>query len=121
MNFVCVLAFSLMSCCRRHTQYYGGYHNNHKVINWLWDVLSSDFTPEECSLFLKVSHAHIPSCFFTTPLFVTSVLPVNIILSVFFTYLLCACKACLKRMLTKGINDVCVYVCVRVNFLFLSL
>lgn len=38
---------------RRHTQYYGGYHNNHKVINWLWDVLSSDFTPQERCLFLK--------------------------------------------------------------------
>ncbi|KAK7473434.1 hypothetical protein BaRGS_00035310 [Batillaria attramentaria] len=38
---------------RRHTQYYGGYHNNHKVINWLWDVLNSDFTPAERSLFLK--------------------------------------------------------------------
>ncbi|XP_076453206.1 ubiquitin-protein ligase E3B-like [Babylonia areolata] len=38
---------------RRHTQYYGGYHNNHKVINWLWDVLNTDFTPNERSLFLK--------------------------------------------------------------------
>ncbi|KAK7087302.1 ubiquitin-protein ligase E3B-like isoform X2 [Littorina saxatilis] len=38
---------------RRHTQYYGGYHNNHKVINWLWDVLNGDFTHDERSLFLK--------------------------------------------------------------------
>ncbi|KAK3084530.1 hypothetical protein FSP39_014813 [Pinctada imbricata] len=38
---------------RRHTQYYGGYHNNHKVINWLWDILDKDFTNQERGLFLK--------------------------------------------------------------------
>ncbi|XP_041348845.1 ubiquitin-protein ligase E3B-like [Gigantopelta aegis] len=38
---------------RRHTQYYGGYHNNHKVINWLWVILEKDFTLMERSLFLK--------------------------------------------------------------------
>lgn len=38
---------------RRHTQYYGGYHNNHKVINWLWDILENSFTPQERGLFLK--------------------------------------------------------------------
>ncbi|XP_064612255.1 ubiquitin-protein ligase E3B-like [Liolophura sinensis] len=38
---------------RRHTQYYGGYHNNHKVICWLWDILNRDFSQEEKGLFLK--------------------------------------------------------------------
>uniref|UniRef100_A0A6G1SIZ1 Ubiquitin-protein ligase E3B n=1 Tax=Aceria tosichella TaxID=561515 RepID=A0A6G1SIZ1_9ACAR len=38
---------------RRHTKYFGGFHNNHRVICWLWDILESDFTPEEHSLFLK--------------------------------------------------------------------
>jgi ubiquitin-protein ligase E3 B len=38
---------------RRHTKYFGGFHNNHRVVCWLWDILESDFTPEEHSLFLK--------------------------------------------------------------------
>lgn len=43
---------------RKHTQYYGGFHNNHRVINWLWDVLDRDFTAQERSLFLKVKNAN---------------------------------------------------------------
>ena len=39
---------------RKHTQYYGGFHNSHKVISWLWDILQHDFTVEEKGLFLKV-------------------------------------------------------------------
>lgn len=38
---------------RKHTQYYGGFHNSHRVIGWLWDILENDFTPHERSLFLK--------------------------------------------------------------------
>ncbi|XP_074641839.1 ubiquitin-protein ligase E3B-like [Tubulanus polymorphus] len=38
---------------RKYTQYYGGFHNNHKVINWLWDILEKQFTAQERSLFLK--------------------------------------------------------------------
>lgn len=38
---------------RRHTKYFGGFHNNHRVICWLWDILEKDFTTEELSLFLK--------------------------------------------------------------------
>lgn len=38
---------------RRHTQYYGGFHDSHRVIGWLWDILSRDFTEEERKLFLK--------------------------------------------------------------------
>lgn len=38
---------------RRHTKYFGGFYNNHRVISWLWDVLEKDFTPEEHKLFLK--------------------------------------------------------------------
>ncbi|KFM66388.1 Ubiquitin-protein ligase E3B, partial [Stegodyphus mimosarum] len=38
---------------RKHTKYFGGFHNNHRVINWLWDVLEKDFTQEEHRMFLK--------------------------------------------------------------------
>ncbi|KAG5678886.1 hypothetical protein PVAND_008514 [Polypedilum vanderplanki] len=38
---------------RRHTSYFGGFHNDHRVINWLWDILAKDFTEEERRLFLK--------------------------------------------------------------------
>ncbi|ELT93611.1 hypothetical protein CAPTEDRAFT_162148 [Capitella teleta] len=38
---------------RKHTQYYGGFHNNHRVVSWLWDILDKDFNPKERSLFLK--------------------------------------------------------------------
>lgn len=38
---------------RKNTQYYGGFHNSHRVISWLWDILENDFTPHERSLFLK--------------------------------------------------------------------
>lgn len=38
---------------RRHTKYFGGFHNNHRVINWLWDVLEKDFSQEEHRMFLK--------------------------------------------------------------------
>lgn len=39
---------------RQHVQYYGGFHNSHRVVNWLWEVLENDFTAEERRLFLKV-------------------------------------------------------------------
>lgn len=39
---------------RRHTQYYGGFHDSHRVVCWLWDILEKDFTEEERGLFLKV-------------------------------------------------------------------
>lgn len=38
---------------KKHTVYYGGFHSSHRVILWLWDILSSDFTPEERAMFLK--------------------------------------------------------------------
>lgn len=38
---------------RRHTHYYGGFHDNHRVISWLWDILKRDFTQEEKGAFLK--------------------------------------------------------------------
>lgn len=43
---------------RRHTQYYGGFHDSHRVVNWLWDVLDRDFSEEERALFLKVVLMH---------------------------------------------------------------
>lgn len=38
---------------RKNTKYYGGFHNNHRVISWLWDILEKDFNPDEHSAFLK--------------------------------------------------------------------
>ncbi|XP_077457309.1 ubiquitin-protein ligase E3B isoform X2 [Stigmatopora argus] len=38
---------------KKHTVYYGGFHSSHRVIIWLWDILSSDFTSEERAMFLK--------------------------------------------------------------------
>ncbi|EEC03345.1 ubiquitin-transferase, putative [Ixodes scapularis] len=38
---------------RRHTKYFGGFHNNHRLVNWLWDILERDFNSEEHRLFLK--------------------------------------------------------------------
>ncbi|VDP00473.1 unnamed protein product [Soboliphyme baturini] len=38
---------------RKNVQYFGGFHNNHPVIKWLWSVLQDDFSPEERHLFLK--------------------------------------------------------------------
>ncbi|XP_054155444.1 ubiquitin-protein ligase E3B-like [Oppia nitens] len=38
---------------RKHTKYFGGFHNNHRVIIWLWDILEKDFSQEEHKLFLK--------------------------------------------------------------------
>ena len=44
---------------RKHTQYYGGFHDNHRVISWLWDILENDLNNEEKRLFLKVSALRI--------------------------------------------------------------
>ena len=38
---------------RKHTHYYGGFHDAHRVINWLWDILDKDFTSKERGSFLK--------------------------------------------------------------------
>ncbi|KAA0183295.1 hypothetical protein HAZT_HAZT003429 [Hyalella azteca] len=38
---------------RKHTQYYGGFHDNHRVVCWLWDILEKDLSAKELSLFLK--------------------------------------------------------------------
>ena len=49
-----VFVLSLLLLPRKHTSYYGGYHDNHRVIVWLWDILKSEFSEKERSLFLKV-------------------------------------------------------------------
>lgn len=56
---------------RKHTQYYGGFHDNHRVISWLWDILENDFSEEEKRLFLKVIPIHpVESAFRrSTPVF----------------------------------------------------
>jgi len=38
---------------RKHTHYYGGFHDNHRVIIWLWDILERDFEIRDRALFLK--------------------------------------------------------------------
>ena len=38
---------------RKHTQYYGGFHDKHRIICWLWDILEKDFSEPERRLFLK--------------------------------------------------------------------
>ncbi|XP_062543372.1 ubiquitin-protein ligase E3B [Armigeres subalbatus] len=38
---------------RKHTQYYGGFHDGHRVVGWLWDILAKDFSEDEKKLFLK--------------------------------------------------------------------
>lgn len=38
---------------RRNTKYYGGFHNNHRVIVWFWNLLENDFSNEELGLLLK--------------------------------------------------------------------
>ncbi|KAE8292221.1 Ubiquitin-protein ligase E3B [Larimichthys crocea] len=38
---------------KKHTVYYGGFHSSHRVIIWLWDILSTDFNAEERAMFLK--------------------------------------------------------------------
>ena len=40
---------------RRHTHYFGGFHDSHRVVCWLWDILDKDFNDEERRLFLKVT------------------------------------------------------------------
>lgn len=40
---------------RKHTQYYGGFHDSHKVVGWLWDILDKEFNENERAMFLKVT------------------------------------------------------------------
>ena len=44
---------------RKCTRYYGGYHDRHRVIQWLWDVLKNEFTAEQRSSFLKVTSYYL--------------------------------------------------------------
>ena len=42
-----------ISDLKHHIDYHGGYHAGHKVISWLWDILTNDFDIEERGKFLK--------------------------------------------------------------------
>ncbi|VDP38075.1 unnamed protein product [Schistosoma curassoni] len=44
---------SVTNDVKQHTRYSGGFHSNHRVIRWLWDILRRDFDDRERSLFLK--------------------------------------------------------------------
>ncbi|CAI5730593.1 unnamed protein product [Hyaloperonospora brassicae] len=37
----------------RHTQYGGGYHPSQQVIQWFWEIVKEDFTPEDRAALLK--------------------------------------------------------------------
>merc|ERR1712173_459474 len=41
---------------RKHTHYYGGFHDNHRVIIWLWDILERDFDIRDRALFFEICH-----------------------------------------------------------------
>ncbi|KJE90545.1 ubiquitin-protein ligase E3B [Capsaspora owczarzaki ATCC 30864] len=41
-----------VSDLRRHTTYYGGYHDSHRTVQWLWECVAELDTKERC-LFLK--------------------------------------------------------------------
>lgn len=45
-----------LKALRKHTQYFGGFHDSHRVVVWLWDILEKDFSEEEKRLFLKVGY-----------------------------------------------------------------
>lgn len=49
------IVFVLFGLFREHTHYSGGFHNSHRVIRWLWDILKRDFNDQERGLFLKAS------------------------------------------------------------------
>ncbi|CAK9290935.1 unnamed protein product [Gordionus sp. m RMFG-2023] len=38
---------------RKHTKYYGGFHDKHRVIVWLWDILVKEFDKQDQAKFLK--------------------------------------------------------------------
>lgn len=42
-----------LSDLKRNVQYFGGFHGNHRLIKWLWDILENKFTADERKLFLK--------------------------------------------------------------------
>lgn len=44
---------------RKNAQYYGGFHDSHRVICWLWDILEKDFSEDERGMFLKVSFQYL--------------------------------------------------------------
>ena len=38
---------------KKNVRYLGGYHGNHRVILWFWDITLNEFTEEEKSALLK--------------------------------------------------------------------
>ena len=53
--FTVTANYCIMIFTRKYTHYAGGYHANHKVILWLWDVLKNHFNADDRGKFLKVS------------------------------------------------------------------
>jgi hypothetical protein len=55
---------------RKHTSYYGGFHDSHRVVVWLWEILEKDFN-DKVSLFLSLKgqcHELISMADSTTPI-----------------------------------------------------
>jgi hypothetical protein len=38
-----ILAHFFLQDLRKHTSYYGGFHDSHRVVVWLWEILEKDF------------------------------------------------------------------------------
>ena len=45
--------------------YYGGYHDKHRVVVWLWNMLKTEFTSQQKASFLKVATNLIIHCSIT--------------------------------------------------------
>ncbi len=61
---------------KKNTQYYGGFHGNHRLVVWLWDLLENDFSAEERRLFLKVRSLNRTRAPFTSKTALLSFAPV---------------------------------------------
>ena len=52
-NTIHSLHLLLSSDLKKNVRYLGGYHGNHRVILWFWDITLNEFTEEEKSALLK--------------------------------------------------------------------
>ena len=37
----------LSQALERSTHYHSGYHKDHRLIRWFWDIVQNDFTPQQ--------------------------------------------------------------------------
>ena len=48
-----LITLCVTSDLKKNVRYLGGYHGNHRVILWFWDIILNEFTEEEKSALLK--------------------------------------------------------------------